>query len=43
MEFLRIRRVPLQERTCPDDVSDVIPQVSIIYGTFYTGQNNLLD
>lgn len=27
VEFLRIRRVPLQERTCPDDVSDVIPQI----------------
>ncbi|KAJ1417714.1 RNA helicase, DEAD-box type, Q motif [Sesbania bispinosa] len=27
VEFLRIRRVPLQERTCSDDVSDVVPQV----------------
>ncbi|KAL6126792.1 hypothetical protein ACLB2K_074837 [Fragaria x ananassa] len=27
VEFLRIRRVPLQERICPDDVSDVVPQI----------------
>ncbi|CAB4301433.1 unnamed protein product [Prunus armeniaca] len=27
VEFLRIRRVPLQERKCTDDVSDVIPQI----------------
>ncbi|KAH0979411.1 hypothetical protein GBA52_006588 [Prunus armeniaca] len=27
VEFLRIRRVPLQERKCSDDVSDVIPQI----------------
>ena len=34
VEFLRIRRVPLQERICPDDVSDVVLQVSIMYVTF---------
>ncbi|TKY47581.1 DEAD-box ATP-dependent RNA helicase 18 [Spatholobus suberectus] len=27
VEFLRIRRVPLQERTCSDDASDVVPQI----------------
>lgn len=30
VEFLRIRRVPLQERKCTDDASDVVPQVSTI-------------
>ncbi|KAK8356646.1 hypothetical protein V6Z12_A05G368700 [Gossypium hirsutum] len=27
IEFLRIRRVPLQERKCIDDVVDVVPQI----------------
>ncbi|KAI4306875.1 hypothetical protein L6164_030117 [Bauhinia variegata] len=27
VEFLRIRRVPLQERRCSDDASDVVPQI----------------
>ncbi|KAK8672354.1 hypothetical protein V6N13_110726 [Hibiscus sabdariffa] len=27
VEFLRIRRVPLQERKCCDDVADVVPQI----------------
>ncbi|EOY17681.1 P-loop containing nucleoside triphosphate hydrolases superfamily protein [Theobroma cacao] len=27
VEFLRIRRVPLQERKCIDDASDVVPQI----------------
>ncbi|CAN6705298.1 unnamed protein product [Malus baccata var. baccata] len=27
VEFLRIRRVPLQERKCCDDVIDVVPQI----------------
>ncbi|XP_031247810.1 DEAD-box ATP-dependent RNA helicase 18-like [Pistacia vera] len=27
VEFLRIRRVPLQEKNCTDDVSDVVPQI----------------
>ncbi|KAH8496830.1 hypothetical protein H0E87_019534 [Populus deltoides] len=27
VEFLHIRRVPLEERTCADDTHDVIPQV----------------
>lgn len=27
IEFLRIRRVPLQERKCIDDVADVVPQI----------------
>ncbi|KAE8725752.1 DEAD-box ATP-dependent RNA helicase 18 [Hibiscus syriacus] len=27
VEFLRIRRVPLQERKCVDDVDDVVPQM----------------
>ncbi|KAI4306496.1 hypothetical protein L6164_029769 [Bauhinia variegata] len=27
VEFLRIRRVPLQERRCSDDGSDVVPQI----------------
>ncbi|KAM1126289.1 hypothetical protein ACFX2B_040992 [Malus domestica] len=27
VEFLRIRRVPLQERKCSDDVADVVPQI----------------
>ena len=27
VEFLRIRRVPLQERICADEASDVVPQV----------------
>lgn len=30
VEFLRIRRVPLQEKKCTDNVSDVVPQVSTI-------------
>ena len=30
VEFLCIRRVPLEERTCADDTHDVIPQVSTI-------------
>ena len=31
VDFLRIRRVPLQERKCIDDASDVVPQVNKIY------------
>ncbi|KAK9189582.1 hypothetical protein WN943_018180 [Citrus x changshan-huyou] len=27
VEFLRIRRVPLQERKCSDDASDVVPEI----------------
>uniref|UniRef100_UPI0005C9E0B3 DEAD-box ATP-dependent RNA helicase 18-like n=1 Tax=Fragaria vesca subsp. vesca TaxID=101020 RepID=UPI0005C9E0B3 len=27
VEFLLLERVPLQERICPDDVSDVVPQM----------------
>ncbi|XP_044461562.1 DEAD-box ATP-dependent RNA helicase 18 isoform X3 [Mangifera indica] len=27
VEFLRIRRVPLQEKKCTDNVSDVVPQI----------------
>ncbi|KAL7148749.1 hypothetical protein ABFS83_06G200100 [Erythranthe nasuta] len=27
VEFLRIRRVPLEERQCSDDVPDIIPQI----------------
>ncbi|TXG50050.1 hypothetical protein EZV62_025925 [Acer yangbiense] len=27
VEFLQIRRVPLQERKCTDDVTDVVPQI----------------
>ncbi|CAL0327923.1 unnamed protein product [Lupinus luteus] len=27
VEFLRIRRVPLQERSCSDDAPDVVPQI----------------
>ncbi|KAG4995426.1 hypothetical protein JHK82_032150 [Glycine max] len=27
VEFLRIRRVPLQERICSDDATDVVPQI----------------
>ncbi|RDX75020.1 DEAD-box ATP-dependent RNA helicase 18 [Mucuna pruriens] len=27
VEFLRIRRVPLQERICSDDASDIVPQI----------------
>lgn len=27
VEFLRIRRVPLEERICSDDASDVVPQI----------------
>ncbi|KAM1162532.1 hypothetical protein ACFX13_001585 [Malus domestica] len=27
VEFLRIRRVPLQERKCSNDVADVVPQI----------------
>lgn len=30
VEFLQIRRVPLQERKCNDDASDVVPQASTI-------------
>lgn len=28
VEFLRLRRVPLQEREFSEDASDVVPQVS---------------
>lgn len=31
IEFLLIRRVPLQERKCVDDVADVVPQVKKIF------------
>ena len=46
MEFLRKKGVPLQERICPDDVSDVVPQVSVIDGILYGllhGKKNLHD
>lgn len=30
VEFLRLRRVPLEEKTFSDDASDVVPQVSTV-------------
>uniref|UniRef100_A0A2P2JDF7 ATP-dependent RNA helicase n=1 Tax=Rhizophora mucronata TaxID=61149 RepID=A0A2P2JDF7_RHIMU len=42
VEFLRIRRVPLQERKCVDDAHDVVPQVSVIF-TNLDGMNRATD
>ncbi|GAY40492.1 hypothetical protein CUMW_052350 [Citrus unshiu] len=44
VEFLRIRRVPLQERKCSDDASDVVPEVimiSILFSSIVFGFGNL--
>lgn len=35
VEFLRIRRVPLQQRKCNDNVLDVVPLVSMVKMMFW--------
>lgn len=39
VEFLQLRRVPLQERKCADEATDVVPQVSI---TSYFSSSSIL-